>query len=249
MTNSLGLDAQALPIFKAPGLDDCWNTIGVGGDQTCPELKAHVHCRNCPVFASAARAFFDRPAPPGYLDEWTRWLSEDSECDDEKELAASRDEQGRRDDVGALIFRLGSEWLAFRTQAVVEAALPRPIHRVPHRTNAVLRGLVNLRGQLQLCFSMQGLLGLQEPKPGGDGASSRERLIVLRDRERAEVWAFAADDVLGVEHFARGALQAVPSTLANPTVSFSQAVIPWEDRTVGFLDETRVFAALRSIGQ
>lgn len=248
MNDPIGLDDAALPVFTAaPGLDDCWNSIGVGGDRSCPELKTHVHCRNCPVYASAARAFFDRPAPAGYLDEWTHWLSDGCECDDEEALAASRDEQGRRNDVGALIFRLGPEWLAFRTRAVVEAAHVRPIHRVPHRSNAVLRGLVNLRGQLQLCFSMRGLLGVPEPK--GDGGSPRERLIVLRDRERSEVWAFAADEVHGVEHFARGEFQPVPSTLANPAVSFSQAVIPWEDRTVGFLDEARVFAALRSIGQ
>ena len=238
-------------VAAGPGrIDDCWNRIGIGGDRSCPELKARVHCRNCPVFASAARAFFDRPAPPGYLDEWSRWLGDEDACEEERELAASRDAHGRRDDVGALIFRLGREWLAFRTQAVVEAALPRPVHRVPHRTNAVLRGLVNLRGQLQLCFSMHGLLGVPEPRTEpGDGASPRERLVVLRDRERSEVWAFPADEVTGVERFPRSALQGVPSTLANPAVSYSQAVIPWQERSVGLLDESRVFAALRSIGQ
>src|SRR4029077_5730556 len=29
-------------------VDDCWNRIGVRGDASCPELKHHVHCRNCP---------------------------------------------------------------------------------------------------------------------------------------------------------------------------------------------------------
>ncbi len=42
---------------------DCWNRIGVNGDRSCPELTSFVHCRNCPVFAAAARSFFDRPAP------------------------------------------------------------------------------------------------------------------------------------------------------------------------------------------
>ena len=239
------------PDPASPGrLDDCWNRIGIGGDRSCPELKAQVHCRNCPVYASAARRFFDRPAPPGYLDEWTRWLGDEGECDEERDLASRRDERGRRDDVGALIFRLGPEWLAFRIRAVVEAAPPRPVHRVPHRTNAVLRGLVNLRGQLQLCFSLHGLLGVPEPAPDGDAAgAARRRLVVLREAERPEWWAFAADEVHGVEHFARGALQGVPSTLANPAVSFSQAVVAWGDRTIGLLDESRVFDALRSVGR
>ena len=36
---------------------------------------------------------------------------------------------------GVLIFRLGDEWLAFRTRAVAEVTTPRPVHRIPHRSN------------------------------------------------------------------------------------------------------------------
>ena len=56
--------------------EGCWHRIGVSGDRSCPELASFVHCRNCPVFAAAARGFFDRPAPEGYLAEWTRWLAD-----------------------------------------------------------------------------------------------------------------------------------------------------------------------------
>ena len=62
--------------MRLPGDGDCWNRIGVTGDRSCPELNTFVHCRNCPVFAAAARAFFDRPAPEGYLAEWSRWLAD-----------------------------------------------------------------------------------------------------------------------------------------------------------------------------
>ena len=143
---------------------------------------------------------------------------------------------------------------------MVEVALPRPVHRIPHRAHANLSGLVNLRGQLQLCFSLHALLGVHDsiarppvstsdhPNPGA-GRATAQRLVVLRDRARSEVWACSADEVHGVEHFAKGDMQSVPSTLANPAVGFSQAILPWNGRSVGFLDEQRVFAALRSIGQ
>jgi chemotaxis-related protein WspD len=72
-------------------------------------------------------------------------------------------------------------------------------------------------------------------------------LVVLRDRNRAESWAFAADEVLGVQHVPRGRWRGVPSTLANPTVGFSQAVLSWKERSIGLLDEERVFMALRSL--
>jgi chemotaxis-related protein WspD len=250
------------PTPGTPGYD-CWNRIGIGGDRSCPELKLHVHCRNCPVYASAAKTFFDRSAPSGYLEEWTSWLARIDERANQAEAEAGA--PGVHKGAGVLIFRLDQEWLAFRTQTVVEVTLPRPVHRIPHRTNAILNGLVNLRGQLQLCFSLHSLLGVHDSiakpnapsAPDGSGeltegvrrATTPERLIVLRDRERSEVWAFSTDEVHGVEHVARGDMQSVPSTLANPAVSFSQAILPWNGRSVGFLDEQRVFAALRSIGQ
>jgi chemotaxis-related protein WspD len=249
---------------------DCWNRIGTGGDRTCPELNHHVHCRNCPVFASAARVFFDRTAPEGYMAEWTQWLAsmEQRTRQSSGETLAGTD----RDRVGVLIFQLGEEWLAFRTQTIAEVTTPRPVHRIPHRSNAILIGFVSLRGQLQLCVSLHGLLGVGpvpgsrahtpepgvSPAPGGESKSQEaggpganlatsSRLVVLRDRERSETWVFPADEVQGVHRLARSQVRNVSSALANPAVSFSQAILAWERKSVGFLDEQRVFAALRSL--
>lgn len=245
---------------------DCWNRIGIAGDRSCPELELHFHCRNCPVFASAARTFFDRPAPERYLTEWTQWLARSPETVS-LETGASTGISDR-DLVSVLIFRLDQEWMAFATQTIAEVTIPRPIHRIPHRSNAILIGLVNLRGQLQLCISLHGLLGLQSPQssPGefhspesntvtekttvtGSSPTSCARLIILRDREHSESWIFAAEEVLGVHRLPRSQMRSVSSTLANPEVSFSQAILSWENRSVSFLDEHRVFAALRSIGE
>ena len=149
--------------------DGCWHRIGVSGDRSCPELSTFVHCRNCPVFAAAARSFFDRPAPEGYLAEWSSWLA-DSGSDGLRprgEGGGDDDEDGgvvaQREGVSVLIFRLGAEWLAFRTRAVAEVTTPRPVHRVPHRSNRIFAGLVNLQGQAQLCVSLHGLLGVDAP--------------------------------------------------------------------------------------
>jgi hypothetical protein len=42
-------------------------------------------------------------------------------------------------------------------------------------------------------------------------------------------------------------MRSVSATLANPEVSFSQAILSWEGLSIGYLDEHRVFAALRGI--
>jgi chemotaxis-related protein WspD len=218
---------------------DCWNVIGVMGDRSCPELAGAIHCRNCPVFAAAARSFFDRPAPAGYLAEWTRLL----EGTTTGSRSGDGDDEAARKGIGLVIFRLGAEWLALRARVVVEVAPVRPVHRIPHRSNAIIVGLANLRGQLQLCASFHGLLGVA-PREGSAPAMPRGRMIVIR--QGTESWVFLADDVLGVPRVPPGLLRSVPSTLANPTVSFSQSVFTWDGRSVGLLDEARIFDALRS---
>jgi chemotaxis-related protein WspD len=246
--------ADARPESSAPGpetgtgtgtgtVESCWNTIGVMGDHSCPELEVAVHCRNCPVFARAARDFLERPAPEGYLAEWSRDLegSADGPGGEDPHAVAARD------GTGDVIFRLGAEWLAFRAKAVVEVAPVRPVHRIPHRTNAVVAGLVNLRGQLQLCVSLHGLLGALAGASGHDHDGPRARRMMII-RQKNESWVFAVDEVLGVPRVPPGRFRNVPSTLANPAVSFSQSVFDWEGRSVGLLDEGRVFHALRSLG-
>jgi chemotaxis-related protein WspD len=211
-------------------VDDCWNRIGVGGDRTCPELEEHVHCRNCPVFARAARTFFDRRAPEGYLAEWS-------------DLIGRPTERGSADDSALLVFRIGGEWLALALSVVSEVTIPRPIHRVPHRTNRVFSGLVSLRGQLQLCFSLHGLLDVDPPVD----PPANPRLVVIR--KDSETWAFGAEEVAGVHRVDRDRLQKVPSTLANPTGSYCRAVFARGDgQSVDVLDEPRLFAALRRMG-
>jgi chemotaxis-related protein WspD len=216
-----------------PGVGDCWNRIGVNGDGTCPELEAHVHCRNCPVFARAARGFFARRAPEGYLEEWA-------------ELLARPPEAASGDASALLVFRLGREWMALALSAVDEVTAPRPVHRVPHRTNRVFAGLVSLRGQLQLCVSLHGLLEVDPPDPA-DGPPAYPRLVVIR--RGPETWAFPAEEVAGVRYVAPDRLGKIPSTLTNPAGSFSRAVFAWDQgRSVDVLDEPRVFDALGRLG-
>jgi chemotaxis-related protein WspD len=235
--------SRALPL-GTPGIGDCWNRIGVSGDRSCPELIVHIHCRNCPVFAAAARTFFDRPAPEGYLDEWGRWLAESDAHSHGNEASGSATVDAlevHRSGTSMLIFRLSTEWLALPTETVAEVITPKPVHRVPHRSNQILSGIVTFHGQVTLCISLHGLLGV-------DVQDAAPHMVVLRDTNHASTWVFPADEVLGVSRVPRSYWQAVPSTLVNPTVGFSQAIISWDGRSIGLLDERRIFAALAGLG-
>jgi chemotaxis-related protein WspD len=241
--SALPLDPHRRSAEQSLATSSCWNRIGITGDQSCPELKIHVHCRNCPVFSAMARTFFNRPAPEGYLAEWAERLASSKAPPGEgTEQVIARCDHTL---VSVLILRLGREWIAFRTLAVAEVTSPRPVHRIPHRSNSILIGLVNLRGQLQLYISLHGLLGTDAPS----GLNPGSRLVVLYDRDRSEGWIFLAEEVLGVHRFTGTQMRSISSSLANSEVCFTQAVLTWQGRSVGLLDEQRVFAALRRSAQ
>ena len=216
--------------------DDCWNRIGVAGDGSCPELATHVHCRNCPVYADAARQFFERQAPDGYLEGWTRDIAGPEEAID-------------RDRASLAVFRLADEWLAIHIGALIEVTPPRPVHRIPHRGNAVLQGLVNVRGQLRLFVSLHGLLGIdagpawwREPAAAG----ARGRYVVAQIG--ADSWVFPADEVAGVYRISRSQMRNVGPGRSSASHQHAQAIFTWREKTVAFLDEQRVARALREVG-
>ena len=218
-------------------MPECWRRIGVAGDRSCPELEVFIHCRNCPVLAEAARTFFDRAAPAGYLEDWRAILEEPAEAP-------------AADTTSALVFRLGTEWLALPVSVLVEVTPVRTLHRLPHRSGGVIAGIVNIRGQLQLCASLHELVGLAAAPPGADddaAARSAARLLVVERaaNEAADRWALGVDEVAGVHRVSKGMLRAVPSTVGHAGSRLSSALFDWQERTVALLDEARVFDALR----
>ena len=218
-----------------PAINDCWNRIGVRGDSSCPELKQHIHCRNCPVYSAAAVDLLDAEPPPDYLEHWTRQIAQ-------KALTEA-------DTRSALIFRIGAEWLALPTAALQEIAGIRTIHSIPHRRNGVLVGLANIRGELLICISLRHILGLEEavePSPEKHDVVGRRLLVIQREGSRAA--ACPVDEVHGIQRFTPRALAPVPATVAKATATYTQAVLSWRKRPVGLLDDELLFHTInRSI--
>jgi len=217
----------------AAPMPECWRIVGIAGDHTCPELATFIHCRNCPVLADAARTFFDRDPPPGYLESW-RAILEEPTTDGDGETRS------------VLVFRLGREWFALPAEVLVEVTMPRPLHRVPHRGGG-LAGLVNIRGQLQLCMSLHALAGLDDV-PETDASPAARLLVLERDEAAGDGrWVVGVDEVAGVHRLPRTAVRAVPSTVGQAQHRCSTALFDWQGRTVGLLDEQLVFAGLATM--
>jgi chemotaxis-related protein WspD len=211
---------------------DCWNAIGVLGNATCPELPRVVHCRNCPIYAAAGRQLLERKPAEAYLREWTDVLTREQE------------EVGSADTLSVLIFRLDTVWLALPTQVCKEVTEMRPIHTLPHRSGRILRGLVNIRGEILLCVSLGHLLGLapaQEP----DETKRQETCTRLVVMEKArDCWVFLADEIHGLHYFHPRALQPVPATADTARPAYTGGTLVWCDKSVGYLDPELLFTAL-----
>jgi chemotaxis-related protein WspD len=208
--------------LEGPLLADCWNRIGVAGDQSCDKLARHVHCRNCEVYAGAAQRNLQRPVSDGYRDEWAGHFR----------LAR---QQRTRDDSAALVFRIGREWLALPAAVIDSVAPQAPGHRLPHRSGAGLLGVVNVGGKLLPSISLATLLGIDDadaPKAGGRHTFAR--LVVVQ--WEGQDFAVPVADLHGIMRYAAGGMTAPAATINKGLQRFLTGVLSEAGMHIGVLD-------------
>jgi chemotaxis-related protein WspD len=212
------------PETRATTVNDCWNKIGVRGDASCAELEKHIHCRNCPTYSAAAVRLFDRELPGDHRSQWTRHFAK-----------AKRVIEIETHSV--VIFRVGAEWLALPTSVFVAVSEAKPIHSLPHRRNRVVLGLVNVRGELLICISLEETLGLENAATAPEGKQPlvHERLLIV-SREGGRL-VFPVDKVHGIHRYHLREVNGVPATVAKATATYTKGMLAWRDQAVGILDD------------
>ncbi|MFJ3046339.1 chemotaxis protein CheW [Herbaspirillum chlorophenolicum] len=221
--------------LSAEAIDDCWNSIGVRGDSSCPELKEHLRCLNCPTYARAALLLLDRAAQTTDLAQGWAQSAEDAA---RKAELASAAEAGRRRE-SALVFRVGEEWLALSTDAVIEVADARVVHSLPHQRNRAVQGVLNIRGALRICVSLMGLFQIAD---GHSDKRGRKHMIVVE--HEGQTLVFPVDEVAGVHRYASDGVAPVPTTLAHAATQYTRGLLDWREHKVGLLDHGLLFYAL-----
>ena len=219
----------SLPVKNSPAVAvyDCWNKIGVNGDNSCPELEKFVHCRNCPVYSAAGTRLLDRAPPAEYRREWT-------------ELFSRKKSTVTPGKVSVVIFRVGAEWLALATQVFQEVVEQRTIHSLPHRRQGIILGLTNIRGELLICVSIGRLLGLEWECP--KLRTIYDRLLVMQWNNSRLV--FPVEEVHGIHRYHPQELKEAPATLTKTSANYTRGVLTWRNKSVGCLDEKSLFHAL-----
>lgn len=203
-------------------IEDCWNHIGVVGDQSCPRLPANVHCRNCDVYADAAQRNLQRPVDAHYQQDWASHF---------RKLGAD----GELRDSSVLVFRIGREWLALPTRVFDSVAPQATPHALPHRSGRGLAGIVNIGGKLYPCMSLAQLLGIDEQgAPVAKGRHTFARLLLMRWEEQA--YALPVADLHGIVRFSSAKVQAPAATINKGLSRFLSGVITEGDMRIGCLD-------------
>jgi chemotaxis-related protein WspD len=213
----------------------CWKEKGIFGDGSCRELALLIHCRRCPVYATAGRRHLDRELPAKYLEERAK-------------VMAMPKEMARMGTLSVMVFRLAEERFAIKTIFFQEAAEPSPIHTLPLKVNRVFRGIANINGELLLCVSIADLLELTTDVESDAPPVVHERMLVIgREGQR---FVFPVEQILGVHRVAPEDLGEVPATLSRSARSLTRGIFLLDGRHVGLLDEERLFPAMtRNLNQ
>ncbi len=210
----------------APPQVSCWRDIGIHGNRSCPELSHHTHCHNCPTYTHTARQLFDRPHP------------QSSDLSTPQSLPKHH-HSSEVENSSLALFRICQQWFALPAHLFQQVLPQQTVRPIPHRSNPILKGLVNIQGELLLCVNLKNLLDIP------DEASNQgiPRLIIVE--WETDRWSFIVDEFQGIESIAPHQFITPPSTVLTNTQTFTHSLLPWNEGTnVNCLDEFLLFEAL-----
>lgn len=199
-----------------------------------------------PSHLGAVVRLLDRPIDPADLVAWS-------------ELAARPRETRTARHAAFVIFRLGAELLGLPVGIVRRVQPAAAVRAVPHRTNDVLRGVCNVRGQLVPAADLRRLLGLPPPAPPSapagatsSGAAPPERRMLVLDATGgragapSEPWAVEVDGVLGVERVDPATVRPAPTTVDHALDAATEGLVDLAFGQVALLDVHRVLGGLQA---
>lgn len=180
----------------------------------------------------------EREAPRDYLNEWTSLLAQ-------TKLETIQEQRDTTSKTSVVVFRLGVEWLALATNIFKEVTQVSTIRTLPHRSNPILLGLANIRGEIQMCISLSSLLNLENSAAVNHQNTNEilsQRMMVVE--KEASRWVFPVDEIYGVHTFHPHELSNVPATVSKSTQTYVKGMLECHERNVSYLDDDLLFYIL-----
>lgn len=217
---------------------NCWNSIGVWGRERprCPVLESVIHCQNCDKYIDAGRQVLAREV-----------LHNGKLYGDEEQLikySEIREEKNQNESESVMVLRFGDEWFAIPSKLCMLVSESKPIHSVPHQSPHYIKGIVNISGEVHLCFSLDSLLGVEKAKqeqPGNHRGLCNCLIVVSISRKR---YVFPASEFRGLYRYNKSDLLNVPSTINKKTAKYLIGVVNWNALNVGCIDASLLFSTL-----
>ncbi len=217
-------------VEKSQTVMKCWKTKGVYGNLSCKELSEYIHCRNCPQFTKAGRELFNKNfVTDDLLDEWTV-----------KNAIPKINEQVG--DISIVPFRLKDEWFALSTNLLIGANGVLSVHSLPHRSNSIFEGLVNINGELLCCVSAYEVLGLTD-KIFKDDNKGYKRMVIIKKND--DTFVFKVDELLRAERISSDDLKKPPATLTKSKASYTKNVYFKDKIEIGIINDDNFFKILK----
>lgn len=170
----------------------------------------------------------DQEGVSRFVEQWTAALAR------QKELQ-------KKNTFSAVLFRVNENLFALSTHTIREVLDIRQPHTVPHRSNEMFLGIVNLRGILHLCVNLAKVLKLQTHRatPTVQSKSQRNYPRMMVIEKDGKTWAFIVDEIISLQRF--------PAERVVPLVDkekATKAILEWRGKTFDVLDEVRLFERL-----
>jgi chemotaxis-related protein WspD len=173
----------------------------------------------------------NRTYSDGYIDEWTEIIK-----------------QGKFDELDEklrpiLIFRTHNEWLALPVKIIKDIISMKKVHTIPHRMSDILKGTVNVGGQLKLYVSISNILEITTEISESIPKSQSECMCLINLDQND--WVIKMDEILGIRRIALSSLENVPVTVSKSTANFLKGIFHIDGRNVGYIEEELLFYSLK----
>lgn len=192
-------------------------------------LRDVIHCHNCSKYAVAGRTLLDREIPDESIAEW--------QASYQLEKAATV-----QSSESIITFKLGKEWLAIPVKVLDEITHIKPIHTIPHQKSRAVKGLVNIRGILTICFDLGILLNITNAKNCENQHNANRRLLIINAHSKK--YAILVNEATHTSRYTPENLSQTPATLKKDSSNIITGVLQQGNKKVAIIDPELMFAKM-----
>jgi chemotaxis-related protein WspD len=185
---------------------------------------------------TSSTKLFERLAQKQYLEEWT------------KLLALPQENLEETNESSLVVFRVAKEWFGLSALVFAEIGAQRTINLITYPNDPFILGVVNVQGQLRLCFSLQVLFSLEnqakEDRSEKQATGSHyPRLLILTQGN--DLFTFPVEEVESVYQFDLSKMSNVPINIFKTRENYLKGVIRKNEKNIYVINEEMLFLSLR----